>query len=55
MYDAIRARVVKDREAIDKAIAAIEAQPGRSAELEQVLQDLRKLREDKADSLQPRA
>jgi len=53
MYDAIRARVVRDNDLIEKAIAAIEAQPARSAELGQVLEDLRKLRDDKARSLQP--
>ncbi|MBN2574945.1 MAG: hypothetical protein JXP73_10320 [Deltaproteobacteria bacterium] len=52
MYDAIRARVLRDNEAIEKAIAAIEAQTDRPAEMEQVLEDLRRLRLEKAQSLE---
>jgi hypothetical protein len=52
MYDAIRARVLRDNEAIEKAIAAIEAQADRPAEMEQVLEDLRRLRLEKAQSLE---
>jgi hypothetical protein len=51
MYEAIRTRVVKDKEALEKAIAAVEAQTPRSAQMEEVLEDLRKLREEKAASL----
>ena len=55
MYDAIRARALRDKDAIEKTIAAIEAQPGRSAELEQVLEDLRRLHRDKTQSLEVQA
>jgi hypothetical protein len=52
MYDAIRARVLRDKEALEKAIAAIEAMPSRPAELDRALEDLRGLRNDKARSLE---
>ena len=55
MYDAIRARALRDKEALEKTIAAIEAQPARSAELELVLEDLRRLHQDKTQSLEARA
>lgn len=51
MYDAIRARVVKDAEVLDKAIAAIERQPERPNEAEKVLEELRALRAEKLESL----
>jgi hypothetical protein len=51
MYDALRARALRDKDALEKAIAAIEGQTGRSAELEQVLADLRRLQQEKAESL----
>jgi len=51
MYDAIRARVVEDTEALDKAIAAIERQSERPSETEKVLDELRALRAVKAASL----
>jgi len=50
MYDAVRARAVVDKDVLDKAIEAIEGQP-RTAEIEAVLEDLRRLRDDKAASL----
>jgi hypothetical protein len=52
MYDAIRARVLKDNDVLEKAILAIGAQPSRSADLERVLEDLRRLRQEKAQSLE---
>ncbi len=51
MYEAIRARVLSDKETLEKAIAAIEAQPQRQAALEQTLEDLRRLHDEKAQSL----
>jgi hypothetical protein len=51
MYDAIRSRVVKDTEALGKAIAAIEGQPDRCNELNHVLTELRALQTEKTDSL----
>jgi methyl-accepting chemotaxis protein len=51
MYEAIRARVRSDKETLAKAIAAMEAQPQRSAELEQTLADLRSLHDEKVQSL----
>jgi hypothetical protein len=51
MYDAIRARVVKDTEALDKAIAVIERQAERPSELDEALEELRALRTEKTDSL----
>jgi methyl-accepting chemotaxis protein len=55
MYEAIRARVGKDRDVLDRAIAALESQAPRSAELEQVLAELRTLRQEKGESLAPQA
>jgi methyl-accepting chemotaxis protein len=55
MYEAIRERVVKDKETLGKALAAIEAHGPGSGELEQVLADLRKLHQEKVESLEPRA
>jgi len=51
MYDAVRGRVVRDAEVLDKAIAAIEAEPSRSAALDQVAAELRHVHEEKARSL----
>jgi hypothetical protein len=51
MYDAIRARVVKDTEVLDKAIAVIERQPERPNESEKALEELRALRAEKLESL----
>ena len=51
MYDAIRARALRDKDVLGKAIAAIEAQPARSAALDQVLEDLRRLLTEKTQSL----
>ncbi len=53
MYEAIRARVLSDRDALEKAIAAIEEQPSRTDALESVLVELRTLRRDKVESLGP--
>ena len=55
MYDAIRARALRDKDTLEKAIAALEVQPARSADLEQVLQDLRALLADKQQGLEARA
>jgi methyl-accepting chemotaxis protein len=51
MYEAIRGRVLKDTESLGSAITAIEAQASRSAELEQALVELRRLRDEKTQSL----
>jgi hypothetical protein len=51
MYEAVRARVISDRDSLEKAIAAIESQPSRSADLEAVLTELRALQRDKVESL----
>jgi len=51
MYEAVRARVVKDKEALGKAITTIEAQSQRSAELDEALEELRKLQVEKEQSL----
>ncbi len=55
MYDALRARALRDRDALERAVAAIDAQPARSADLEKVLEDLRRLLADKKQSLEARA
>lgn len=55
MYDAIRARALRDKDAIERAIVAIEGQGGRSSELDQVLEDLRRLLADKTQSLEAKA
>ena len=62
MYAALRTRAVADIATIDKAIAAIEAQPTRSSELELALAELREQRARKQlasslikDELQPPA
>ena len=51
MYDAIRGRTLRDKDALDKAIGAIEAQTGRTSELDQALAELRRLQHEKAESL----
>jgi nitrogen fixation/metabolism regulation signal transduction histidine kinase len=53
MYEAIRARALTDRDALEKAISAIEAQPSRTAALESVLAEMRALQRDKVESLSP--
>ena len=55
MYEAIRARLLRDESTLEKTIAAIETQPARSPDLDQALADLRQLHEDKKQSLQPLA
>jgi len=55
MYDAIRARVLRDTEVLEKAIATIEAQPARTPELDTILAALRELRQEKAQSLEPQS
>jgi HAMP domain. len=51
MYEAIRARVVKDNDVLNKAIVAIEHQAERPAELERALEEVRALHAEKAESL----
>jgi hypothetical protein len=51
MHDAVRGRVIKDSEVLDKAIKAIAAEPSRSAGLDQAAAELRELQEEKARSL----
>ncbi len=55
MYDAIRARVLRDNAVLNKAIASLEGQAPRSPELDQILVDLHRLREEKAQSLETQA
>lgn len=54
MYGALRSRVGEDLETLARTIAAIEAQPGRSPELDTVLADLRESHRRKQESLQSR-
>jgi len=51
MYEAVRTRVVRDTEVLDKAISAIEAVGSRPEALEQALVELRALRSEKGESL----
>jgi hypothetical protein len=51
MYEAIRARVMKDSTVLDKAITAIEGQAPRSQALDSVLEELRALQSEKSKSL----
>ena len=51
MYEAVRTRVVRDTEVLDKAISAIEAVESRPEALEQALVELRALRSEKGESL----
>jgi methyl-accepting chemotaxis protein len=51
MYDALRARVGKDAEVLDKAIAAMESQSERSSTVNSVLEEMRALRSEKTESL----
>lgn len=53
MYEAIRGRVIKDKEVLEQAITAIAAEPSRSPALEQAVEALRGLQQDKAKSLDP--
>jgi hypothetical protein len=53
MYAALRTRTVADIATLDKAIAAIEAGPTRSSELELALADLREQRTRKQLSIEP--
>jgi hypothetical protein len=53
MYDAIRGRAMKDNEVLEKAIAAIAAEPLRSPALEQAAEQLRELQQEKLRSLNP--
>jgi hypothetical protein len=53
MYAALRTRAVGDIAVLDKAIAAIEAQPSRSPDLDVALTELREQRERKQRSLEP--
>ncbi len=51
MYEALRGRVLRDNDALMKAVRAIEAHEPRSADLEGVLGELRSLQQEKAQSL----
>jgi len=53
MYAALRTRAVADIAALDKAIAAIETQAARSAELDLALAELREQRSRKQRSIDP--
>ncbi len=52
MYDAIRARAIRDNEVLTAAIATIAAEPSRSPALEQVAEQLRQVQQEKARSLE---
>jgi hypothetical protein len=51
MYDAIRTRVVKDTEVLERTITAIEHQTEQPSEVNKALEELRALRAEKAESL----
>ena len=51
MYEAIRARAMKDRAVLDRTIAAMEGQPSRTPDLERSLEELRALDAEKTQSL----
>lgn len=53
MYEALRGRVTRDQEVLDRALVAIAAEPTRSSALEQAAEELRRLQQDKAKSLNP--
>jgi hypothetical protein len=55
MYAALRTRVIADIALLDHAITALENQTSRSADVEQVLVDLRAQRQRKQDSIEPPA
>jgi hypothetical protein len=55
MYGALRTRVIADIALLDEAIATLEKQATRSAEIEQVLAELRALRQRKQNSIEPKA
>ncbi len=55
MYDAIRGRVVKDADTLEKAIAAIESQNGQSSDMDSALEDLKSLLAEKSESLKAQA
>jgi hypothetical protein len=52
MYEAIRARTAKDTDVLATAIATIAAEPSRSPALEQAVEQLRQLQQEKARSLE---
>lgn len=53
MYEALRTRVAGDVQALNSAIAALEATPGKSTQLQEALAELRELRRQKEQSLEP--
>jgi nitrogen fixation/metabolism regulation signal transduction histidine kinase len=55
MYAALRARTIADIATLDRAIAAIEAQPTRSSELDRALAELREQRTRKQLSLEQKS
>jgi hypothetical protein len=55
MYSALRTRVIADIALLDNAIASLENQALRSAEVEQVLAELRAHRQRKQNSIEPAA
>jgi hypothetical protein len=52
MYAALRARVIADIAVLDNAIATLEKQASRSAEVEQMLAELRACRQRKQNSIE---
>lgn len=55
MYAALRTRVIADIALLDSAITTLEKQASRSAEVEQVLAELRAYRQGKQSSIEPTA
>jgi hypothetical protein len=53
MYEALRTRVAGDVQALNSAITALEAAPGKSTQLQEALGELRELRRQKEQSLEP--
>jgi nitrogen fixation/metabolism regulation signal transduction histidine kinase len=55
MYETLRSRISSDVQVLASAIAALESATPRSAHMEQVLLELRQLRKEKEQSLDPHA
>jgi hypothetical protein len=53
MYEALRTRVAGDVQTLNSAITALEAAPGKSTQLQEALAELRELRRQKEQSLEP--
>jgi uncharacterized membrane protein len=53
MYEALRARVARDVEVLNSTIATLEAMPARTREMDEALSELRTLKREKEQSLEP--